>query len=226
MRGCVRTRDRIDKPRWRWVRIGHAKRTSELATWEMRLKNVIKKKQSATWGVRLGKPRDSRTMAMANLPKNPGSCGVPSCKKVLFLKKCWRVFWRAGLVCFILTRDPCCSFVMYYAFPIKFYDNAKRFTLSFSVQLLPTTTSPITFGALVILAFGCHRRLMSMSRLGPRSLTCLVTHEHKTHEPTRSHQSTRGVSNAAPRQHRQRSLHLRLLRRLCVTLHWYVRRRK
>ena len=36
MRGCVRTRDRIAKPRWRWVRIGHAKRTSEFYTWEMR----------------------------------------------------------------------------------------------------------------------------------------------------------------------------------------------
>ena len=44
MRGCVRTRDRIAKPRWRWVRIGHAKRTSEFATWEMRLKKVIVKK--------------------------------------------------------------------------------------------------------------------------------------------------------------------------------------
>ena len=43
-RGCVRTRGRIAKPRWRWVRIGHAKRTSELATWEMRLKKVIQKK--------------------------------------------------------------------------------------------------------------------------------------------------------------------------------------
>ena len=52
-------------------------------------------------------------------------------------------------------------------------------------------------------------------------------HEHKTHEPTRSQQqSTRGVSNAAPHQHRQISLHPRLLRRLCVTLHWYVRRGK
>ena len=72
-----------------------------------------------------------------------------------------------------------------------------------------------------------YRRLMSMRRLGPRSLTCLMqskTHEHKTHESTRSQQSTRGVSNAAPRQHRQRSLHPRLLRSLCVTLHWYVRR--
>ena len=51
MRGCVRTRDRIAKPRWRWVRIGHAKRTSELATWEMRLKKLLQKKQSAFWGV-------------------------------------------------------------------------------------------------------------------------------------------------------------------------------
>ena len=36
--------DRIAKPRWRWVRIGHAKRTSEFYTWEMRLKkNIVKK---------------------------------------------------------------------------------------------------------------------------------------------------------------------------------------
>ena len=39
-----RTRDRIAKPRWRWVRIGHAKRTPEFAAWEMRLKQLFKKK--------------------------------------------------------------------------------------------------------------------------------------------------------------------------------------
>ena len=95
--------------------------------------------------------------------------------------------------------------------------------------LLPATAWPITVGALMFRVFGCHRRLMSMRRSVPRSLTCLVqskTHQHKTHELTRSHQYTRGVSSAAPHRHRQRSLHPRLLRRLCVTLHWYVRRCK
>ena len=36
MQGCVRTRNRIAKSRWRWIRIGHAKRTPIFATWEMR----------------------------------------------------------------------------------------------------------------------------------------------------------------------------------------------
>jgi len=31
-------------PRWRWVRIGHAKRTPEFATWEMRQKKCYSKK--------------------------------------------------------------------------------------------------------------------------------------------------------------------------------------
>ena len=53
MRGCVRTRGRIAKPRWRWVRIGHAKRTSEFATWEMRLKKNISKKNNRRPGVYL-----------------------------------------------------------------------------------------------------------------------------------------------------------------------------
>ena len=45
MRGCVRTRGRIAKPRWRWVRIGHAKRTPEFAAWEMRKYIIFKKKK-------------------------------------------------------------------------------------------------------------------------------------------------------------------------------------
>ena len=65
--GCVRTRDRIAKPRWRWVRIGHAKRTSEFYTWEMRLKKVIpKKNQSATWGVI--RVRSHRKHTKQNIP--------------------------------------------------------------------------------------------------------------------------------------------------------------
>ena len=43
MRGCVRTRDRITKPRWWWVRIGHAKRTPEFASWKILYKIYSKK---------------------------------------------------------------------------------------------------------------------------------------------------------------------------------------
>ena len=64
MRGCVRTRDRIAKPRWRWVRIGHAKRTSELSTWEMCLKKVIVKKTIDDVGCSDGEVSWSRTSGM------------------------------------------------------------------------------------------------------------------------------------------------------------------
>ena len=47
----ARSPHRTTNPSWRWVRIGHAKRTSEFAAWEMRFKKVIKKKQSTTWRV-------------------------------------------------------------------------------------------------------------------------------------------------------------------------------
>ena len=48
---CVRTRDRTAKPRWRWVHVGHAKRTPEFATWEMRRNKVIPRKANRRRGV-------------------------------------------------------------------------------------------------------------------------------------------------------------------------------
>ena len=51
MRGCVKTRDRTAKPRWRWVRIGHAKRTPEFAEWELRFKQSYSQKNNRRRGV-------------------------------------------------------------------------------------------------------------------------------------------------------------------------------